>query len=174
MNCCSRPRSRSDAPRRAAGLLLAGLLLFAAGPAVAAEHEHAVYAVIVHPGAPVTDIAMSDVTRLLLGERRFWRSDMPVVVLLPNLGSPARAFLLAHVFHMTEQNYRRHMLELLYRGELEYAPKVVGSLDELIAFTAASPGAVSLVPASQPIPASVRVLNVDGHAPGSPGYPLGD
>jgi hypothetical protein len=129
--------------------------------------------VIASPLVPVADVALPDLARLLMGERRFWVSGMPVVVLLPAPDSPARHFLLARVFHMTEQAYRRHMLELLYRGELDYAPKVVGSLEDLIAFTAASPGAVSIVPASSSIPAAVHVLKVDGRAPGSPGYPLG-
>jgi len=97
-----------------------------------------------------------------------------VVILMPASGSPTRRFLLEHVFHMTEQAYRRHTLELLYRGELDYAPKVVGSPEELIAFTAASPGAVAIVPATESLPATVRVLRVDAHAPGSAGYVLGD
>ena len=173
MSCCSRPRSRSEFPRRAAELLIALVLLAGTTACAAAEGEHGAYAVIVSPGVPPTDVSMSDLTRLLLGERRFWRSGLPVVVLLPPTGSPARRFLLTHVFHMTEPTYRRHTLELLYRGELDYAPKIVDSLDELLAFTAASPGAIAIVLATEAIPATVRVLRVDGRAPGSPGYALG-
>lgn len=173
MSCCSRPRSRSERQRHAAGLLVALVLLAGTTARAAPDGEHGAYAIIVSPGVPVSDVTRSDVTRLLLGERRFWRSGLPVVVLLPPAGSPARRFLLEHVFHMSEPSYRRHTLELLYRGELDYAPKVVDSLDELFAFTASSPGAIAIIPATQTIPTAVRVLHVDGRAPGSPGYALG-
>jgi hypothetical protein len=135
-----------------------------------AADDHGAYAIIVNPGVTLTDVSASDVTRLLLGERRFWTSGLQVTVLLPPAGSAARAFLLQQVFHMNEATYRRHTLELLYRGELEYAPKIVDSLSELFAFTAASPGAVTIVPAGEDIPATVRVLHIDGRVPGSPDY----
>ena len=173
MNCCSRPRSRSERPLQAAGLLVALVLLAGATARAAPEAEHGAYAVIVSPGVPLASVTMSDVTRLLLGERRFWSSGLPVVALLPPAGSPARRFLLAHVFHMNESSYRRHTLELLYRGELDYAPKIVNSLEELLAFTAASPGAIAIVLATEVIPGTVRVLRVDGRTPGDPGYALG-
>ena len=174
MNCCCRPRSRSERARGAAGLVLAALLAFGAAPGAAvAADAPAAYALIVNPGVPVTDVSSSDATRLLLGERRFWSAGLRVVILLPPVGSATRGFLLQHVFHMNEATYRRHTLELLYRGELDYAPKVVDSLDELFAFTAASPGAIALVPATDVLPATVRALHVDGVAPGGPGYAFG-
>ena len=159
--------------RRRIGWAWAGLVLLATLPARALpDAEHAAYAVIVSPNVPVSNVTLADATRLLLGERRFWQSGLPVVVLLPAVGSPERRFLLEHLFHMSEQGYRRHMLELLYRGELDYAPKVVDSRDELFEFTAASPGVVSIVPASESIPSTVHVLRIDGRAAGSPGYAL--
>jgi hypothetical protein len=39
---------------------------------------------------------------MLLGERRFWSSGAPIVVLMPPVDSPARRFA-PNLFHMTEQ-----------------------------------------------------------------------
>jgi hypothetical protein len=120
----------------------------------------------------VNDLSLADAARMLLGERRFWSSGAPIVVLMPPVDSPARRFLLERVFHMTEAAYRRHTLELLYRGELDYAPKVVASHEEALAFIAASHGALSIVPSSSVLPEGVRVLHVDGRSPDAPGYAL--
>ncbi len=178
MNSRSRPRSHSEQRRRTAGVLgTIALALLAGAPARALPDEPvaapAGYVIIVSAEVPVTNLTLGEAARLLQGERRFWRAGMPVVVLLPPAGSPARRFLLEHVFHMTEPVYRRHTLELLYRGEMDYAPKVVNSFDELIAFTAASHGAISIVPATQTLPATVRALQIDGRTPGAAGYALG-
>lgn len=178
MNSCCRPRSRSEARLPEFGwrvlvvlALLAGTPVHA-GPGSESAGASGAYSIIVGPGVQITDLALRDVSRLLLGERRFWRSDLPVVVLVPPSGSAARRFLFERVFHMTEQAYRRHTLELLYRGELDYAPKVVASIEDLVAFTAASAGAISIVPTTQTLPATVRVLRVDGRLAGAPGYAL--
>src|SRR5215510_4625717 len=103
MSSCSRPRSRSEAPRGpAGGWLLAAMVLLAAVPARAAGHgpEHGSYAVIVSAAVPVNDVTLNELSQLLLGDRRFWRVGAPVVVFVPPAGSPARRFLLAHAFHM--------------------------------------------------------------------------
>ena len=158
----------------AGACLLAGALLLPFARAATAQQgeEHVVYLLVANAGVPVTDVSLADATRMLLGERRFWPSGAPIVVLMPPVDSPAREFMLARLFHMTEQAYRRHTLEQLYRGEIEYAPKVVASSEEALVFLAASHGALSLVPSSSSLPAGARALRIDGRAPDAPGYAL--
>ena len=182
MNSWSRRLSRSEHTTgalrrrgvcRACLGLLAALCLFAApAQAVSREDEHGTYALIVSSDVDVTNISSKEVGRLLLGQRRFWKSGQAVIVLLPGSGSPARHFLLDHVFHMNEATYRRLVLGLLYRGELEYAPKAVVSDSEALAFVAAGHGAVALVPVEMLPGAAARVVRVDGRLPGETGYPL--
>ena len=180
MTSCSRPRSRSERRglarlvRAAGACLLSGALLlsFARGAAAQAAPEHTTYLLVASAGVPVTDVSLADAARMLLGERRFWSSGAPIVVLMPPVDSPARHFLLERLFHMTEQAYRRHTLEQLYRGEIEYAPKVVASHEEALAFLAASHGALSIVPSSSTLPAGARALRIDGRASDAPGYAL--
>ena len=64
------------------------------------------------------------------------------------------------------------MLFRSYRGDIDYAPKVVSSYDEALAFTAAGHGALTIVPASQALPAGVHGLRIDGRLPGATGYAL--
>ena len=181
MTCCCRPRSRSERRgarggwRAVAAWLVAGAGLLAAGRAAAAPptDEHVAYVLVASASVPVTDVTAKDAARMLLGERRFWSSGTPIVVLMPPVDSPARRFLLERLFHMTEAEYRRHTLEQLYRGEIEYAPKVVATDEEALAFVAASRGALSIVPDGTSLPEGTRALLVDGHSPDQPGYALG-
>lgn len=172
----SRPRSRSEPGVRARPW--GRPLLAAAGTAVlllaplARAGERSTFALIASPDVRITDVTIQEARRLLLGERRFWSSGLPVTTLVLGTGNPARRFLLESLFHMSEQSYRRHTLGQLYRGELDYAPKVVGSDAEAIAFVAAGHGVVALVGASSLSTEPVQVLRVGGRSPRDDDYPL--
>lgn len=140
-------------------------------PVTAAEPRIA-FAVITSPDVRVGNLSTHDVRRLMLGERRFWSANVPATALMPSTGSPARLYLLERLFRMTEKHYRRHTLEQLYRGELDYAPLVMGSTEEAVAFVAAGHGAITLVPLENLPRSAVHVLRVDGKLPQDDGYPL--
>src|SRR2546422_7967542 len=38
--------------------------------------------VVVHPDTPVTDLSLAEVRKVLLGERQYWTSKLPVVLLI--------------------------------------------------------------------------------------------
>ncbi|MCE9627135.1 MAG: hypothetical protein K8R56_04365, partial [Candidatus Eisenbacteria bacterium] len=103
------------------------------------------YAVVVSPDVKETNVSRADAVRLLLGQKRFWASGQRTVVLSPASGSAERRYLLQKLCRMTEAAYRRHTLEQLYRGEIEYAPKVVDDEVDALQFIAAGHGAVSSV-----------------------------
>ncbi len=197
MTFCSRPRSRSEpmsglpamrsrlargATRircrvAAAGLAMVLAVLVSciaraehAGPGSSAEHES--YVLVASPDVQLAGVSAADVGRLLLGQRRYWRSGQQVVVLLPASGSAARRYLLERVFRMGEADYRRHTLGQLYRGEIEYAPKAVLSDGEALQYVTSGHGALALVPATASFPNDTHVLRIDGKLPGDPGYLL--
>ncbi len=160
---------------RAAGRMLGlgALCALLGGPSrVQAADSGSVFAVVCSPDVAITDLSLLDVRRLMLGERRFWSANAPATALMPTMGSPSRQFLFEAVFHMNERSYRRHTLEQLYRGEIDYAPLVVGSADEALAFVAAGHGAVTIVPLDRLGRSNVHVLRVEGRLPQEPGYPL--
>jgi hypothetical protein len=90
---------------------------------------------------------------------------------LPN-GAPSRTYLLGNICGTDEPRYRQMLLERMYRGEIDLAPKVVDSGDNTVAFVAASRGLIAIVPATLADSGRVRVLAVAGKAPGATGYPL--
>lgn len=174
MKSWSRPRSRSSHGMRGrrAIVLALGLALAWPGLAMAQQAESAGYALVVSSDVKESNVSRADAARLLLCQKRFWASGQRVVVLSPASGSAERRFMIQKLCRMTEAGYRRHTLEQLYRGEIEYAPKLVDDEADALQFIAAGHGAVTLVSVHAAQGANARILRIDGHLPGEPGYPL--
>jgi hypothetical protein len=173
MRWSSTPRSRSSAPALAAALaalwLVAGPSARAAAPPAAAE-----FAAIASGGVPVDGLTLEELRRVFLFKRGVWRPGQPVYVMLPDRGLPARAFLLRHVYRMSDQDLRRFILERIFQAEIDFAPKVVGSEQEALAFVKAGRSIITLVSAAAPRLSEVKVLRIDGKLPRQAGYPLVD
>ena len=166
-------RSRSNVLAAAAAIAACWL---AAGPAAhaAPSSNGAEFAVIASTGVPVDDLTSEELRRVFLFKRGVWRPGQPVNVMLPDSGRPARAFLLRHIYRMTDQELRRFILERIFQAEIDFAPKVVGSDLEALAFVKAGRSLITVVDASTPRLAEVKVLRIDGKLPRQPGYPLVD
>lgn len=160
------------------GVLALALATLGAAPAARATRAPAdgprEYAVIASPDVPIDRLSPSEVRRIFLLERGFWKSGHPIVVLLPPSGSRSRRFLLARVCGTDDRQLRRTFLEKLYRGEIDLAPKVVGSDQDAISFVSSSRGLVAFVPAPLVDTAHVRVLSIGGKLPGADSYPFRD
>ena len=118
-----RRRSRS---KFAIAIVATGILLSASAtrPAVSDPGD---IAVVASADVPVDDVSMKELRRLFTLERRFWTPGRPSTVLYPSPGSSARTALLRDLCRADEPGLRRMMLEKMYRGEIDLAPKVVRS-----------------------------------------------
>lgn len=154
-------------------MALAAALLSPAGPG-GAYADSGTVAVVASLDVPVNDLSLVELRRLCLFERRFWKPGHPATVLYPPMGSPARAALLRRLCRTNERGLRHMLLEKMYRGELDLAPKVTRTDKEAVAFVASGRGVLALVSAAFASGASVKVLRVDGRRPGEPGYPLSE
>jgi hypothetical protein len=112
--------------------------------------------------------------RVFLFKRSVWRPGQPVNVMLPDSGRPARAFLLRHIYRMSDQDLRRFILERIFQAEIDFAPKVVGSDLEALAFVKAGRSIITVVSAGTPRLSEVKVLRIDGKLPRQAGYPMVD
>lgn len=165
-----RPRSRSSAAAAAVALtfaLAAGL--GAAAPAAAAE-----YAVLVSPDVKVDSLSFAQVRQLFVLNRHFWSQGQSVTVLLPPANTPTREFLVGRIYRANEGLLRRMVVEKLFRGDIDAAPRTVTSDADAGSLAASGRGVIALVAADTPVPAGVRVVPVGGRRPGESGYPLRD
>ena len=170
MRCSSTRHLRSSALALAA--VAAVWLAASSGVGAAPVPNGAEFVVIASSGVPVDDLTLDELRRVFLFKRGVWRPGQPVNVMLPDSGLPARAFLLRHVYRMSEQDLRRFILERIFQAEIDFAPKVVGSDAEAVAFVKAGRSLITLVSSGAPRLSQVKVLRIDGKLPRQAGYPL--
>jgi hypothetical protein len=128
-------------------------------------------AVVVHPDTPVSDLSLSEVRKVLLGERQYWSSEVPVVLLIRAPVARERAVVLKVIYQMTEAQFKQFWIAKIFRAEAVSAPKIVYSNDMANELVKAIPGAIAFMDAKDVRPGA-RVIRVSGRLPGEPGYQL--
>ena len=141
-------------------------------PAAARAQGSAEIAVIVNKSNPVDDLPLSELRELFLAERGHWpNGGGKVRVVMLEQGEPARESALRLIYNMTEKAYVSYFLGKKFRGETLDEPRKQSSAADVIKFVSFVPGAIGYVRPEE-VDASVKVLRVDGTAPGDPGYKL--
>jgi len=128
-------------------------------------------AVVVHSDTPVTDLSLSDVRKVFLGERQYWNSKLPVVLLIRAPVARERDIVLRVIYQMSEAQFKQYWVAKIFRAEAASPPKIVYSNDMQYELVSAMPGAIAFVDARNVRP-GLKVVRVDGHLPGDREYPL--
>lgn len=157
------------APRLICMLTLAFSLVV--GCLAAPKEPDSDVAVIVHPGVGEDDLALSDIRRLLLGDRQFWPSGERVTLMIRAPVARERDVVLKKIYQMSESQFRQYWIAKVFRAEAVAGPKIVYSNAMATQLVKAIPGSISFVGADN-VPPGVKVLRVDGKLPGEPDYPL--
>lgn len=150
---------------------LAAACLAPCGPAARAQAP-AEIAVIVNKSNPLDDLPLSELREYFLAERGHWpNGGGKVRVVMLEQGAPARESALRLIYNMDEKAYVSYFLGKKFRGETLDEPRQQSSAADVIKFVSFVPGAIGYVRPEE-VDASVKVLRVDGLAPGDPGYKL--
>ena len=128
-------------------------------------------AVVVHPDVAVDNLALTELRRMLLGDREFWPSGVRVTLLLRAPIATERDVAVRSVCEMTEAQFRQHWIAKVFRAETPNSPKIVYSAEMALDQASRVPGALTFVQAST-VGKGVKVLKIDGKLPGQAGYPL--
>lgn len=128
-------------------------------------------AVVVHPETPVSNLTLSEVRKVFLGERQYWSSEVPVVLLIRAPVARERAVVLKVIYQMTDTQFKQYWIAKIFRAEAVSAPKIVYSNDMANELVRAIPGAIAFVDAKDVRPGA-RVVRISGRLPGEPGYEL--
>ena len=127
-------------------------------------------AVVVNANTPVEDISLRDLRNVFLGERQYWKSDLPVVLLVRAPVSRERDAVLRTI-QMSELQFKQYWITRIFRAEAISGPKVIYSSTTANELVGAIPGAITVIAAKELKP-GLKVLKVDGHLPGEPGYSI--
>jgi hypothetical protein len=150
-------------------ILWASLILHS--PSTAQTSRGADVAVIVNTDTPVVDLSLSEVRKVLLGERQYWNSKLPVVLLIRAPAARERDVVLRVIYQMSEAQFKQYWVAKIFRAEVAAPPRIVYSNDMQFELLTALPGAIAFVDSRNMRP-GVKVLRVDGHVPGDKDYPL--
>ena len=155
-------------------LLLLAAVVLARTPGLAAQTARAGggdIAVVVNPQTPVSGLSLAEVRQIFRGDKQYWSSNMPVVLLIRAPVAREREVVLKAIFQMSEAQFKQYWVAKIFRAEATSAPKIVLSNSSAVQVVEAVPGAIAFISARDVKP-GLKVLPIDGHMPGQPGYPL--
>jgi ABC-type phosphate transport system substrate-binding protein len=154
--------------KRRLGFLAIAALLALVTPTWAAADDAAV---IVNKGNAVTALTLAQLRKILLAQDAQWPGGKKITVYLAAPGQPERSSVLKTVCSMTETDFNLHYMHAAFNGENTEPPKVAAGVKAREA-VAAAPGAIAVIRAAD-VDDSVKLVKINGLAPGQPGYPLG-
>jgi hypothetical protein len=140
-------------------------------PMLAAQNHDVDVAVVVHPETQVSNLSLAEVRRVFLGDRQYWSTNTPVVLLIRAPVARERNVVLKIIYQMSESQFKQYWIAKIFRAESATAPKLVYSNDMANELVTAIPGAIAFIDARDVRPGT-KVLRVDGRLPGEAGYPL--
>ena len=148
---------------------VAAVALFCAGQLLAENGQDV--AVIVNPKNNVDNLSMAELAKIFRGERQYWRTDLPVLLLLRTPGSYEREVALRSIFRMTESQYKQYWISRIMRAEATAPPAELYSSGMTKEGVSAISGSIACINASDVKP-GVKVVRINGRLPGEAGYPL--
>jgi phosphate transport system substrate-binding protein len=128
-------------------------------------------AIIANKSNPVDDLTAAQLKKILLGEQAQWSGGKQVMVLLRNPGSPERQIPLQAICGMTETDFNQYFAHASLKGGMVTAPKSLGSAAMLRQLVTSLPGAIGFVAVGD-VTDAVKVIKLDGNAPGGADYKL--
>jgi ABC-type phosphate transport system substrate-binding protein len=146
-------------------------LLVASWPSTALTQSAPDIAVVVNRDLPVDTLPLTELRRMLLGDREFWSSGLHVTLLIRAPIARERDAAVKTVCDMSEAQFRQHWIAKVFRAESAAGPKIVYSNESAIDTVGRTPGAIAFVEATA-VTKNVKVLKIDGLAPGQAGYKI--
>lgn len=151
-----------------AGLMLVWLAVCAnARPAAAQVSD---VAVVVNSNNPAVTLSLGELRKIFSGEKRTWPGGSAIKLLVRTPGTHERLVLMK-LLGMSEGEYKQYWTTQVFRGEASSEPVVVFSNGMEKEAIVSIPGAIALME-TRDVKPGVKVVKVDGVAPGAPGYPF--
>ena len=156
---------------RQSGALLGVLLAFAAASTVRADDKADHLAIVVNKASKLDDISSADLQKYFKADKTKTPDGAKVVIVMQDAGRPERDGALKLIYKMSEREYTDFFVEATFTGAVSAAPKSFPSAAAVKQFAADTPGAIGYVRGSE-ADDTVKVLKVDGKAPGDADYKL--
>jgi hypothetical protein len=130
------------------------------------------YVVVVSPDVPCANIEIDELRRIFELKQHFWRAGQSLNLLFSEENLLPGSFVLDRIYRTDYGDVKKLILQNLYSGEINLAPKVVATDETVVAFVASGRGMIAVVRADAVGDEPVKVLTVGGSAPNAAEYPL--
>jgi ABC-type phosphate transport system substrate-binding protein len=128
-------------------------------------------AIVVNKANKTDTISSKELKQIFAGEKTRWPSGGAIVTLATGAVAPEHKTAIRFLFGMSEPDYQKYCIHAAFVGEAQKVPRDSGEPAKVVGLVSVIPGAVGFVRAGLVTPA-VKVLKVDGLAPGEAGYPI--
>lgn len=155
--------------------LLLVLACLAIAPRAVAQKGAAGGAVafVVNSQNEASELTSAQLRRIYLGEETRWGGKGKITILLLPSGRDERRVLFDRLLRMSDDDFVRHWIAKVFQGEATSGPKTASSSASMEKLVAGLPGAIGFLRADEVPPGGqLRILRIDGKAPGEPGYPF--
>ena len=149
------------------GLTVAGLAVLVLLPTTVAATDS--LAVVVSPDVEIDELPFTELRKIMLGDRQFWKSGKRITLIVRGPDSPEREQLLKQVYKMNEAQFRQYWIAKVFRAEIPSQPRIVVSNDEAVDLIGVMEGGITVVNAAD-VPEGLKVLKIGGKSPGEAGY----
>jgi ABC-type phosphate transport system substrate-binding protein len=146
-------------------------VLFLAAQATIAVGGPGDVAIIVNKANKLDALSSKDLKQIFAGEKTHWPDGAKVQTLAPNASEPGHKPGVQFLFGMSEPDYQKYCIHAVFVGTPQAVPRDSGPSATVVSLVGLVPGAIAFVRADV-VTANVKVLKIDGMAPGDPGYPL--
>jgi len=127
-------------------------------------------AVVVNPKNAANNVSRSELRKIFAGEKRSWPGGLSIKLVVRAPGTYERVVLL-RLLGMSESEYKQYWIAQVFHGDAQAEPVALFSNGMQKEAIVVFPGAIALVTLEDVRP-GMKVLRVDGHLPGEPGYPV--
>src|SRR5712692_2448641 len=141
---------------------------FASSPAAQTASD---VAVVVHPDVPVDNLTVSELRRVVLGDREFWPAGVRITLMIRAPIAHERDVVLKNLCQMSEAQFRQHWIGKVFRADTALAPKIVYSDEMVRDMVNRFPGGIAFIDASK-VGRGLKVVKLEGRLPGEKGYVL--
>ena len=148
-------------------LLVCALLV----PLSRADDPAGALAVVVNKSVSLDDLSTVDLEKFFKMQKSKTTDGTRLTIVLQETGRPERAAMLGKVYKMGEGELGRYFLQATFTGAIAAAPKNLPDGAAVLKFVERTPGGLGYVRVSE-VTDAVKVLKIDGKAPGTPGYLL--
>lgn len=146
----------------------------AGSPVHAVQTAKGRVALIVNKANTISEFSSADLRRILVGEITRWPGSSKITLLLLPPGSEERRAIVRTITGMSDDDFTRHWISLVFQGETTTGPKAASSPGSMMKLVAGIPSALGIVFLDD-LPAGadgVKILRIDGKAPTDEGYPI--